>query len=110
MACALDGPGLVELLAGPNDPPDDLDIITESTEQDSWMVRGPSPRPDDLETETRSIEQDRWRATGPDDLDTITKSDGERDRWAVAVAPKPVPRPDDLDTETSTSNEIDSWA
>jgi hypothetical protein len=108
--------GLVEILAGPKDPPDDLDILTESTEQDSWMKHDPSPRPDDLDIETKAVEQDAWHARGPEDLDIITRSGAERDRWAAVGStsaleprPKPTPHPDDLDVETFTDNESDSW-
>lgn len=97
--------GLVELLLHRrDDPPEDLDTITESTERDRWGMAGPQPRPDDLDVETRSIEQDQWMVVqGPEDLDTVTKSE-ERDLWSLSVDP----RPDDLDTETAAL-ETDAW-
>jgi hypothetical protein len=62
MSASRDAGGLVELLlSDPQGPPDDLDILTESTEQDAWATVSPSPRPDDLDIETRSLEQDVWR-------------------------------------------------
>lgn len=110
----------------PNPAPDDLDIITESTECDSWaaevtIVR-PTPGvpangfapdsatgPEDLDTITRSDgERDAWASVGPEDLDTITHSGPEADSWALSSDPTPRPD-DDLDTITFTDNERDCW-
>jgi hypothetical protein len=84
--------GIVELLAtsGPQPIPGDLDILTESTEQDRW----------------RSSTDPR-----PGDIDTITRSDGESDRWLAQTraAVPPAPRPEDVDIITLDEGENDGW-
>jgi hypothetical protein len=99
--------GLIELLLDdPTEPPDDLDIITESSEQDSWSFGPQPPRPGGQDTETKADgERDKWMMDAdPRPGDTETKDDGEQDRWILG----PDPRPGDLDTETA-AQESDGW-
>jgi hypothetical protein len=100
-------PGLVELLLGdPTEPPDDLDVITESSEQDSWSLGPPPPRPGGQDIETKADgERDKWMMDpDPRPGDIVTKEAGEQDRWMLG----PDPRPGDLDTETA-ARESDGW-